>query len=857
MSRAVKPSRQVAPLARNPMTTVSLRNLRAYKVRLLLTIVSVLLGTAFVAGSFVFTDTLGHAFNTIFTTSTKQVDTHVEARHDYDPGVSTQLAARIAALPDVATVQPSVTAPVVVVNSQGRKLQPGGAPSQGGNWTDPGQTIGAAPTFVSGHAPQGPGEVVINAGAARRGDVHTGDRVQIVLANAGVVHATVSGIYHTDTDTGGYIGVLFDQPEAMRLFTDGTHLDALDVQAKPGVSEGALTAEIARQLPSTLKAETGTQYRDDLTQGIAAAMSFVNYILLAFGIIALIVGTFIIYNTFSMIVAQRLRELALLRAVGASRGQIRRSVLAEAGVIGLIGSVAGLAGGIGLAYGLKALLGALDLGLPSGGLVLSPRTVIVTLALGTAATLLSANAPARRAAKVPPVAAMRAEFASTGAASLRRRTLIGSAVAAAGAMASVAGALSDDTGNAASLVGLGLLGVAAGAMLLSPVLARWIITPVGRLVGRPFGQLGKLARTNAVRNPRRTAATAFALTLGLLLVSGIAVIGASMKASINHVFDTGVSADYILTTQSELQVPAPAAAAAAKVPGIASMTELHAVAALLDGKSSGGTAVDGPLAPVLTVTAKAGSVDLGAGTMAVSASTARDRHWALGSTHTVTLPGSRTFELRIAGIYADNQLLGPWLVNGTVYRALTPRTEWSDEVALIKARPGTDLATLRAGLERATDPYYVVNVQDQDQFKGQLASQINGLLALLYGLLGLAIVIAILGIVNTLALSVVERRREIGMLRAVGMQRKQVRRTLYLESLLIAVFGAVLGLVLGLVYGSLFTRSLRSQGLDQLAVPWGQALVFLVVAGLVGVLAALWPGIRAARTSPLQAISEA
>ena len=240
--------------------------------------------------------------------------------------------------------------------------------------------------------------------------------------------------------------------------------------------------------------------------------------------------------------------------------------------------------------------------------------------------------------------------------------------------------------------------------------------------------------------------------------------------------------------------------------------------------------------------------------MLVSKTYADKHHWTIGSTHTFAIPGGATVHERVTGIYAEDQLLGPWLVSGDVYRTLTPRPQWSDIVTLIKAEPGTDLATLRTGLDRATNDYYVVNVQNRSEFKGSLASQVNGLLGLLYGLLGLAIVIAILGIINTLALSVIERRREIGMLRAVGMQRKQVRRTIYVESLLIAVFGALLGLSLGLVYGPLFARTLRGQGLNTVSVPWGQALSFLVLAGVVGVLAALWPASRAARTKPLEAI---
>jgi putative ABC transport system permease protein len=843
-------------MSTHPMRTVSVRNLAAHKVRLLLTVVSVLLGTAFVAGSFVFTDTLHGSFTKIFDSADKGIDAQVVARKSYDPGVPLKLADQLAALPGVHTVQPVASAPVVLVGANGKKVQTGGAPSEGRMWTSAQDSVTAPPTFVSGAAPDRPGQVVINNGAATKAKLSTGDHAKVVLANSAVVDVTISGIYRTDTETGGYVGVLFSEPQALQLLTDGSHLSALNVAADAGVSEQALTASIARILPADLKAKTGDQVRKDDQQQIQTALSFVNYILLAFGFIALIVGTFIIYNTFSMIVAQRLRELALLRAVGADRKQVRRSVVLEAGIIGAIGSAAGLAGGIGLAYGLHALLDALNAGLPSGGLVLSVRTVVVALVAGTGVTLLSAYAPARRAAKIPPVAAMREEFASTSAGTLRRRTLLGAIIAGLGVIATVAGVASSTGGSAASLTGLGLLGVIAGAMLLSPVLAGWVITPLGKLVGRPFGSVGRLARTNAVRNPRRTAATSFALTLGLLLVSGVAVIGASMKTSINSLFDTNVSADYILTTQAALGLPVHATAAAAKAPGVGSMTELHDLRVQLDGAGAqNGTAVDGPLAPVLKVDVQRGSGAPGQGTMIVSKTTAKKAGWGIGSKHQLSTHNGTTIAETVTGIYADNQLLGPWLVTGEVYRALVPENQWSDIVALIKAAPGVSSTTLRAGLQAATDPYYVVDVQDRTEFKGQLASQVNGLLGLLYGLLGLAIVIAILGIINTLALSVVERRREIGMLRAVGMQRKQVRRTIYLESLLIAVFGALLGLVLGLTYGSLFTRTLRGQGLDKLSVPWVQALTFLVVAGVVGVLAALWPGIRAARTRPLEAIA--
>jgi putative ABC transport system permease protein len=838
------------------MRMVSLRNLGAHKVRLLLTAISVLLGTAFVAGSFIFTDTLHKSFDNIFSSADRGIDAQVVANKSYQAGVPSSLEGRIRALSGVRVVQPVANEPVVLVGPNGKRVDSGGAPSEGGIWTTPENSVRPADGFVSGRPPAGPGEVVVNRGAAKKGHLHTGDSVQVVLPNSAVVHARLVGIYRTDVETGGYVGVRFAEAEALRLLTDGSHLTKLDVAAQPGVSQQELAARIRAVVPADMKVKTGDQVRKDDQSAVQTALGFVSYILLGFGFVALVVGTFIIYNTFSMLVAQRLRELALLRAIGASRSQIRRSVLVEAAIIGTLGSALGLAGGVGLAYGLHALLDVLNVGLPSGALVLSARTVVVTLLAGTVVTVLSANPPSRRAAKIPPVAAMRDEFAAPAASTLWRRTAAGVLVAALGILATVVGAVSGKTSTQASLTGLGLLGIAAGSMLLSPVFARWIITPLGQLVGRPFGTVGRLARTNAVRNPRRTAATSFALTLGLLLVSGIAVIGASFKSSINALFDNNVTADYILSTKVDVNVPIPAANAVAKVPGVASVTQLHNLRVQMDsGDASGGTAVDGPLNAVQRIDVVRGAAAPTAGGMIISTTKSQDPGWSFGSVHRMSTHNGTTVTEKVVGIYKDNQLAGPWLVTGDAYRQLVPRNDWSTFVALVKLTPGADAPTVKAGIEKVTDPYYVIDVQDKAEFKGTVASQVNGLLGLLYGLLGLAIIIAILGIINTLALSVVERRREIGMLRAVGMQRAQVRRTIYLESMLIALFGAVLGLALGLAYGSLFARTLHSQGLDHISVPWGQALLFFVVAGTVGVLAALWPGIRAARTRPLEAIA--
>lgn len=840
----------------NALRTVSLRNLRAHKVRLALTVISVLLGTAFVAGSFVFTDTLKQSFDTIFATSDKGIDARVQTAHDYSPGVPVDLVSRLRQVPGVRVVQPQINGGVVLVDDHGKKVDTGGAPSVGSEWIGT-KTIQDPPVLVQGHAPAQRGEIAINQSAASKYHLALGETVKVVVANADVTSAQIVGIYRVSFDTGGYLGALFNRDQAMSLFTDGRHYSAVDIAARPGVSETALTARIAPLLPAGLEAKTGTQVRDADTAGVSSALGFVTYLLLGFGIIALLVGTFIIYNTFAMLVAQRQRELALLRAIGADRKQVRRSVVLEAAVIGFIGSLLGLAGGIGLALGLHKLLDSLNAGLPSGGMVVSARTVAVSIVIGTVVTVFAASAPARRAGRIAPVAAMRAEFASPSAASLRLRTAAGSVVGLLGLAATFGGLGTAKAGPAAMLTGVGLVAVCAATMLLSPVFARVVIDPLGRVLGRPFGVVGQLARTNAVRNPRRTAATAFALTLGLVLVAGIAVVGASMKASMNKLIDNTVTADYIVTTQAAVELPLPAAEAVRRVPTVGSVTELHRLATQVDGVGRDGGAVDGQLTDVARMKVEAGSAAVSGRQMIVSRKVADERHWTMGTTHVLSVPGVAPIAVTVTGIYADNQLIGPWMVSGDVYRALTPRNQWSDDVALVRARPGVDLTTLRTDLEHATNAYYVVTIQDRDQFKGQVAGQINGLLGLLYGLLGLAIVIAVLGIINTQALSVIERRRELGMLRAVGMQRKQVRRTVYLESLLISVFGAGLGVTVGVSFGVLFARTLRGQGLNVISVPWTQAVLFVVLAAVIGVLAALWPGFRAARTKPLEAIAGA
>lgn len=833
------------------MRKVVLRNLAAHKLRLALTLLSVVLGTAFVAGSFVFTDTLQRTFDGIFADQARGVDVRVEPKHAQSLGVPNDVVAKVAGTEGVRAVAPAVQGPVVLLKD-GHAVQTGGAPSWGRSYLPPDKAIAEPEHFVAGVAPVTPGQVAINSGGADRAGLHVGDKAKVLIPARGTIDMTVSGIYDVSSDTGGFIGLLLDDAQARELFTDGEHVAYVDVAAAPGVSPDVLRDRIARTVPD-YKVMDGDQVRADLKAQVGNALKFVNYFLLAFGAIALVVGTFIIYNTFSMIVAQRLRELALLRAVGAGRRQVGLSVVSEAVVIGLLGSVLGLAAGIGLAFGLSALLNAFDLGLPTGTMQVLPRTVLAAIGIGLVVTVASAYAPARRAAKIPPVEAMREEFASVGE-SLRVRTVIGAVLAVIGVILVVLGARNTG-GNAAATVGIGAAAMILAVLFASPALSRPVVGALGLLV-RPFGAIGAMARNNAIRNPRRTAATAFALTLGLMLVSAIGMLGASAKASVGELVDKGVNADYVLAGPQMIGVPLGAAEAARSVPGVSDVVAFRGVALRVGDDQVTGTSPDAPMAGVLRYDIRQGTDNLTGNSLLVSETEAGDRNWRAGQQVEVTSVDNKKFRVTVAGIYADSQLLGPLVVAPDLYNQVMPVAFRTDLIVLVKAAPGADVAAMRGNLEKATASYVVVQVQDREEFKGAQGKQINMMLAILYGLLALAVVIAILGIVNTLALSVVERRREIGMLRAVGMQRPQVRRTIYLESMLIAVFGAVVGVVLGLGLGVGFLRTLSDLGLSTIAVPWSQIVAMLIGSALVGVLAALWPAVRAARTPPLAAIAD-
>ncbi|NNG39183.1 FtsX-like permease family protein [Flexivirga sp. ID2601S] len=856
----------------NTMRKVSLRNLAAHKLRLALTVLSVVLGTSFVAGSLIFTSTMSNSFNGIFDQVAVGVDTQISPKSGGNEGggfggsgtlgVPNSVVRTIEqdkAQLGVVKVVTAYSGGMTIADAKGKAIQTGGAPSVGANWVPAEQGLdpNGAKIVPGGRAPNGPNEAVLNESAAKKAGLAVGSRTKVVV-NSGTAkpfEVTVVGLMDIPGDASGYTEMDFDTATARTLFSDGSHVANVQLGAAQGVSADQLKQRIEQRFPA-YKVQTGDEVRQENKDAVNSFLQIFNYILLAFAAIGLIVGTFIIYNTFSMIVAQRVRELALLRAIGAARKQITRSVLFEAFVVGLIGSVIGLVIGAGLAIGLQQLLASTGSGLPSGGLVVGPTPIIACLAVGIIVTMVSAWAPARRASKVAPVEAMR-ESQTDGSASLKVRTLIGAVLAVLGVALLVIGAQGKG-GGPAGQVGLGAVLLILAVVFAAPALSRPVIGLLGLVLARPFGKLGQLARTNSIRNPRRTAATAFALTLGLMLVAVIGTLGSSFKATIDKAVSNDVKAPIIVTgSGGSGALPPTVSDDIAKVDGVSSVVSIRGVNAKVDGKDVTGNSPRGDLSSAANFHLVSGTDKLPADGLLVSDKTAREKGWTLGKTVTFEGKFGGSAPAKVVGVYKSAALLDPWQLGSGAYEKLTPPRLRADFVDLVQLKDGADSSAVQTGIEDATADFLTVKVQTRAEFANSQAATINQMLTVLYGMLGLALLIAILGIINTLALSVVERKREIGMLRAVGMLRKQVRRTIYLESMLISIFGALLGMVIGVAIGWCLVRTFREwlTGI-QPEIPWGTIAFTLVAAAVCGVLAALWPGIRAARTKPLEAIAD-
>jgi putative ABC transport system permease protein len=842
----------------------TLKGLLAHKLRLALTSLAVVLGVAFVAGSFILTDTLNATFTKLFAEANAGTDVIVRAVAAFDqpPGggtgsgrerISSDLIQTVDGVNGVKAAAGSLAGYAQLVGSDGEAVSGSpGAPNLGVAWTDNKELN---PLVIrDGRGPEADGELVVDLATATKNDIAVGDRLRVLFQGPAEEFTVVGLVGFGDADNlAGATLVSFTLPTAQRVFQSEGLVDEIAVEADPGVTSDELLGRIAPVLPPKVEVVTGKTAADEAAQQVQQGLSFFNIALLVFAGIALFVGAFIIFNTFSIIVAQRTRELAMLRALGATRGQVTRSVMAEALIVGLVSSVIGIGLGFLVAIGLQALLDAFGLALPSSAAVFKARTLIAGLLVGVLTTFVASVFPAIRASRVPPVAAMRDAEPSVSRFSTRR-LVAGLIVLALGVAVLLIGLFAGGS-TAGARVGLGAMVTFIGVAVLSPLIAR----PLSRWIGAPlalfFGQPGKLGRDNAMRNPRRTASTATALMIGLGLVAFVAIFAASLKASSNKILDETLKADFVITTSQFTGFTPQVAADLEALPELSAVSEFRQAPFRFHDQTKfvGGTNPD-TIEDTVTLDVVSGSVEgLNDGGVLVFQDEAEANGWTVGDTIPMEFIATGVQQVPIVGIYAENRLVGSYLVSLDTFEQNV--TEQLDFVVVAKIAPGVTPDDARAAVDRVTEGYPNVTVNDQTEFKAQQADQIDQLLGLISALLGLAILIAFFGIVNTLALSIFERTREIGLLRAVGMTRRQVRSMVRWESVIIAVLGAALGIAVGIFFGWALVAALADQGISELAVPVGQLVLYVVIAAVFGVLAAIGPARRASRLDILRAIT--
>ncbi len=846
------------------MLRATWRSVLARKLRLFLSAFAVILGVAFVAGSYIFTDTLDRAFTGLTSGAVGDVIVRPEGSGGGPGGgasstrtVPATLARDLSGVPGAARADGRITNfGTFVVGADGKLIGGQGPAGIAVNYSA-GPAANGIPsaTLERGRWPSRAGEVVLDEVTADKAGYLIGEKISLITTSD---RPRLTATFVGTASFGGsaLVGasvVMFDSAEAQDLFLQGKDAySAVWVTADAGTSQEDLRRAVAAALPEGFEATTGDAASARAANRIDEALSFVTTFLLVFAGVALTVGAFLIVNTFSILVAQRSRELALLRAIGASRRQVARSVLAEASIVGVLGSAVGIALGFVLAIGIRMLFGRIGLDLSASELVLRPRTVAVALTVGLLVTLASAYLPARRAGRVSPVAAMRDDVALAES-GLRWRIVVGCLLLVAGITGMALG-LAGVGSEPTYVLGGGTFGVLVGTALLSPVLGRPVLSGLGWLYRRGFGTVGLMAEQNARRNPRRTAATASALMIGVALVTMMAVLGASAKASLDQTLAEDIVADYVVANAVGQAFSATIASDVEALPGVAEVARVRGAVLEIDGDRDFAFGVEpAAFTSVARPDVVTGSLeDLDADSVAISTELASSEGLPVGSTVTVGFAGEER-PLRVVATYTEDSVLqADTTLSLEGFDALgVPPT---DRTVYVVAEPGADRAALRGDLDALVADLPTVSINDQAEFAATQREPIDQLLFIVYALLGLAVVIAVLGIVNTLALSVIERVREIGLLRAVGLSRRQLRTMLRLESVAIAVLGAVLGIVLGLAFALALQRSLADDGIDVLAIPGGQLALFVGVAALVGVLAAVWPGRRAARLDMLRAI---
>jgi putative ABC transport system permease protein len=855
----------------------SLRSFLAHKGRMVLSLTAIVLSVAFVSGTLVFSNTATKTFDRLFASTTSDLSVrHEEPKHK--PNQQGSVAAKptaakpttvpvdtvetLSGLPGVkiALGRISVQNATLVDPATNKAIGPSsGAPTLTGNWTGGPRS---ALDITSGHAPQGDRQIVLDADTAKKAKLGLGSPMRVITAT-GSYDFTISGIATFRTTNPGAALAFMDTATAQHDLLDSTAYTSVEVYGDGSETNEQLKSQALSVLGSGYTVKTGEEQKAENAKGVGSFLGFMKYAMLGFALVSLLVGSFLIVNTFSMLVAQRTREIGLLRALGGSRPQVNLSVLTEALFLGVLGSTLGLGGGVGLASILIQLMKAVGMNLDASSLDIAPVVPIAAYSVGVLITLLAAAIPARRASKIAPLAALRDHGTPDEGQAGRGRTVLGLLITGLGAAALVAAATDGKAGTGGAFLGFGVLLTLVGFVVLGPLLASGIIRVLGALLPLLRGPAGRLAQRNALRNPRRTGATAAALMIGLSLVTGASVVTSSMVSSASAQIDKSVGADYIVTANQSGITPA-MVKAARSTPGLAHITEERTLPVTLTTSNgmtketsllaASPTFVDDFRMPVSEGRPEA----VFDGGISVDQDFARANNLHLGDRLTLDYGQGRRQSLPLSAItVVGNSLFDKNFFTSidTVSQVVPIAEQPTDSAIIGKATPGGDVDKTLAALQKSLEAYPQLSVKDQAGIKEVIQSQVNGLLSMVYGLLGLAIVVAVLGVVNTLALSVMERTREIGLLRAIGLSRRQLRRMIRLESVVISVFGALLATVLGLAWGVCAQRVLSTQGLDTLTIPTGAITRILVGSATIGVVAALIPALRAGRMNVLASIA--
>lgn len=858
------------------MLRVTLRSFWEHKRRLVSTIIAIVLGVAFMAGTFVLTDTLDKVFDDLFAESNEEVDAQVQGEvlfsdpfsGDQRANLPSTLVDEVAGLDGVANAEPFVT--VIGFGSINRVLDADGEPvgsSQGPptlleSWID---DEALSPYVVQeGRGPEADDEIALNLGAVEDADFQLGDRITIV-GQFGREEYELVGVFSFGSakSAAGAVSVEFTLPAVQRLAGLDDEVQNVLARGEDGRSEEEVVELISPILPGDAEVLTGTEAAAQLSSDVQSGFEFFRQALTIFAGIALLVGVFVISNTFAILVSQRTRELALLRAVGAGRGQVLGSVMLEAILVGLVAAVIGLLAGVLLGIGVLALLEAFGADLPTTSVVVRPATVVLAFAVGLLVTIVAALIPGVRATRVPPLAALR-EVAVDRAAASRTRLVAGIVVLALGALLLSTATSSDGGAEDLSVVGFGAGLLVIGAIVIGPVLAGRSVRILGVAVRRLKGLTGRLATENAARSPKRTSATASALIIGVALVGFITVFAASAKSSVEAQVGGGFKGDFVIQSDGGAfgfsGFPTTVGATAAEVDGVDVVAPVG-FGSLEITYAGGETATEfvtsadpDSLDQVLDPKMVDGELtDLTDDSVIVDQRRADDHDLSIGGSIEVTAPGGAQRELRVVGISDDPNILGFFTITRTTAEEVLP--QFVDAQVFGTLAGGVDADATLAAIDEAVSDTPALEVLDRDAFTSSIVSDITAFVNIIYGLLILSILIALIGIANTLSLSINERIRELGLLRAVGMGRDQLRSAIRWEAVLISVLGAVVGLGLGLVLSWAVLTALEPQGLSDFAVPVGSLLVIVGLAALLGTLASIRPARRAAKMQILDAIA--